>query len=85
MNRILVINSGSTSTKVAVFEEAKMLFTETIRHSSEELRQFEDIEGQLPMRKRLVQRALEAHCVSLHSLSDIVARCGMIRPIESGT
>ena len=85
MNRILVINSGSTSTKVAVFEEERLLFTETIRHSAEELRRFADIEGQLPMRKRLVEQALEAHQVRLHSLSDIVARGGLIRPIESGT
>lgn len=85
MNRILVINSGSTSTKVAVFEEERPLFVEMIRHPAEELAVFADMEDQLPMRKRLVQQALDKHFVSLNSLTDIVARGGLIRPIESGT
>ncbi len=85
MNTILVINSGSTSTKVAVFEENTPLFSETIRHSAEELKQFSDITDQMAMRKELILKKLAAHGCLLNSLTDIVARGGLIRPIESGT
>ena len=39
-HRILVINPGSTSTKIAVFEGKEKLFDTTLRYSAEELTSF---------------------------------------------
>ena len=35
--RILVINPGSTSTKIGVYEDETLLFDKTLRHSAEEI------------------------------------------------
>ena len=51
---ILVINPGSTSTKIAVYENEKPMLLRSITHSAEELRQFNDITEQFSFRKELV-------------------------------
>ena len=52
--RILTIDPGSTSTKIGVFDDEKMLFEENLHHSAEELAQFETIPQQEAFRRRLV-------------------------------
>ena len=52
--RILVINPGSISTKIAVFEDNHPVFAKTIRHSREELAQFSKISEQYPYRKKII-------------------------------
>ena len=59
--RILTIDPGSTSTKIGVFDDEKMLFEENLHHSAEELAQFETIPQQEAFRRRLVLKALEEH------------------------
>lgn len=82
--RILTINPGSTSTKIAVFENENVLFEETIRHSNEELSVFERVTDQYEFRKNAILTILKNHDVSLTSLSAIVGRGGLLKPIESG-
>ena len=60
-HRVLAINPGSTSTKIALYEESHCLFEEVIRHSKEELVSFADIYAQYDYRRDLVEQAVERH------------------------
>ncbi len=82
--RILAINPGSTSTKISVFEDESELFTETLRHTSEELSPFNHITDQYEFRKSVIVDALNRHNILLDTLSIIVGRGGVLSPIESG-
>jgi butyrate kinase len=85
MHRLLVINPGSTSTKVAVYEDEQPLFVETLRHSSEEIGAFAHILDQYDFRLEAVERLLAGRRIALSSLSAVVGRGGLLRPIPSGT
>ncbi len=84
MPRILVINPGTTSTKIAVFEDQTELFRETIEHSDDELAPFSRAIEQLEFRKACVLCALEKHTVARDSLNCIVSRGGMLPPCQTG-
>jgi butyrate kinase len=84
MYKILSINPGSTSTKIAVYDDERLLFQKTIRHSSEELTQFTDVLSQFEFRKKLILRILQEEKFPLTSLSAVVGRGGMLRPVSSG-
>lgn len=81
---ILTINPGSTSTKFAVFENGEPLFVKTIRHSAEELEQFDKITDQFEFRKELIMKELKETGVDLDKIRAVVGRGGLLRPIESG-
>ena len=83
--RILVINPGSTSTKIAVFEGERKLFDETQRYTSEELSAFHWVMEQVDFRKAAIEKALAAHGFDLATLDGICARGGQLPPCESGT
>ena len=82
--KILAINPGSTSTKIAVFENHNQIFTHTLRHSNEELSQFEKISDQYEFRKNAIVKTLHDNSIALDELSVIVGRGGLLRPIKSG-
>lgn len=82
--KILAINPGSTSTKIAVFEDHKQIFTHTLRHTSDEIAQFEKISDQYEFRKNAIVKALEDNNIQISELSAIVGRGGLLRPIKSG-
>ena len=81
---ILAINPGSTSTKFALFEEDKLFFEKTLRHTSEELSGFKKITDQFHFRKDLIMKELSGQNIDLSGLAAIVGRGGLIKPIESG-
>lgn len=81
----LIINPGSTSTKIGVFEDENLLFEETLRHSTEEIGQFETIVDQKDFRKKIITDLLESKNFDLKSLNVIVGRGGMLKPIPGGT
>ncbi|HVP58381.1 MAG TPA: butyrate kinase, partial [bacterium] len=83
--RVLAINPGSTSTKIGVFDDEDMVFEEVIRHSEVDLGTFEKTWDQYEFRKRTIIEALQQHSVELSSLSAVVARGGLLRPVVSGT
>lgn len=84
MERILVINPGSTSTKIAVFDGETPLFIENITHSPEELAPFDRVVEQYAFRSELVLSALESHEISLDSLNAVVSRGGLLTPLHAG-
>ena len=81
---ILVINPGSTSTKIALYDHSEAVWQTTIRHSAEEIARFHTISEQLPFRKQLVLEQLEAAGFDLSSLRAVIGRGGLIRPVSSG-
>jgi len=85
MHRILTINPGSTSTKVALFEDETPVFVETIRHSSQEIAAFERIADQYELRHRTIVGLLQEKGVELDGLDAVVGRGGVLQPIPSGT
>ena len=82
--RILAINPGSTSTKIAVYENEIPIFLKNLRHSKEELDQFEKITDQFQFRKDLILEQLREAEINLDSIKIIVGRGGLLKPIESG-
>lgn len=82
--QILTINPGSTSTKIAVFEDDKEVFTKTLRHSAEELSPFSTVASQFQFRKDIILSVLKEAGIDINSFSAIVGRGGLVKPIESG-
>lgn len=82
--RILAVNPGSTSTKVALFDGETPIFNETISHSKEELCVYQTVQDQLPMRRQVVLDCLEKHHVALETVDVFVGRGGGLLPTEGG-
>ena len=83
--RILVVNPGSTSTKIGVYEDEQLLFDKTLRHSAEEIAQFNTIPAQKDWRRDLVMKALREQGFDARTLSAVSGRGGLLRPIRGGT
>ncbi|WP_461205080.1 butyrate kinase [Clostridium sp. DL1XJH146] len=83
-NKILAINPGSTSTKLALYEDEKELFCETLDHSVEELRKFDRVQDQFNMRKEAVLTLLSEKGFKVEELAAAVGRGGMLPPVKSG-
>ena len=82
--RVLAINPGSTSTKIAVYEGNKSIFLKNIKHSAEDLKGFSHIAEQFEFRKDIILRELEAADIRIESIHAVVGRGGLVKPIESG-
>ncbi|MBE6283937.1 MAG: butyrate kinase [Mediterranea massiliensis] len=83
MKKILVINPGSTSTKIAVYNDEKEILVNTIRHSMEELAKYPRIIDQFEFRKELVLKTLEENNIPFQ-FDAIVGRGGLLKPIPGG-
>ena len=81
----LIINPGSTSTKIGVFEDETLLFEETLRHSTEEISQYASIVDQKDFRKEIIVNLLNEKNFDINSLNMVVGRGGMLKPIPGGT
>ncbi len=81
---ILSINPGSTSTKLGLFENAVQTFEFTVRHSKIELAEFSSVWDQYAFRKDAVVAALSRERIDPNSLSAVVGRGGLLRPMEGG-
>ncbi|WP_461637306.1 butyrate kinase [Labilibaculum euxinus] len=82
--RILAINPGSTSTKIAVFQGDKSVFLKNIKHSNEELAQFGKISEQFEFRKNIIMKELVDAEIQIDLIEAVVGRGGLVKPIESG-
>ncbi|GAB6173752.1 butyrate kinase [Paradesulfitobacterium aromaticivorans] len=81
---ILALNLGSTSTKIAYFEDENCLYRESLSHSVEELNIFSNVLDQYEYRLNAVRNFLESHGINEFKLDAVVSRGGHTRPIESG-
>lgn len=81
----LIINPGSTSTKIAVYKDENMIFEKTIRHTNEELGPYNKVVDQFQFRKDLIISALNENNMSLNEFDAVVGRGGLLNPIEGGT
>ncbi|HWR22265.1 MAG TPA: butyrate kinase [Feifaniaceae bacterium] len=84
-NKILVINTGSTSTKLALYKDETPVFCETIRHPQAEMSRFDTILDQYEYRRKTVLDTLIIKNVDLKSIDAVVGRGGLLHPMESGT
>ncbi len=84
MKRILVLNPGSTSTKIGVFEDEKKIFVESIRHTAEELSVFDKVVDQYDFRLALVEKTLKERGYQLSDFDAVVSRGGLLRSIKAG-
>ncbi len=82
--RILVINPGSTSTKIAVYIGTNPVFVKTIQHSSDELKDFGEISEQFQFRKDLILKQLYDADILIDMIKVVMGRGGLLKPVESG-
>ena len=83
MFKLLIINPGSTSTKIGVYEDEHQVFVEDIPHSVDELQQYDEVTDQFSMRKQLVIDELKKRNIPLE-FDAVVGRGGLSREVESG-
>lgn len=82
--KILVINPGSTSTKVALFDETRLLWQEAIDHQPEELKPFTRLWQQYFWRSQRLENLLSEKQIKLSELSAVVGRGGLLKPVAGG-
>ncbi|MGB9678776.1 MAG: butyrate kinase [Thermoanaerobacteraceae bacterium] len=85
MYTILSINPGSTSTKIALFKDKELVFSETLRYDTSQLKQYKRIIDQLDFRTKTILEILKDKGIAISDLDAIVGRGGLLKPIESGT
>jgi butyrate kinase len=83
--KILVINPGSTSTKIAVYEDENPILIETLRHSAEDIGRFQNIYEQFDFRKDVILDVLKDKKFEIKDLDAVVGRGGLLKSIEGGT
>lgn len=83
--KILAINPGSTSTKIAIYKDEELLLKKSIRHNTEYISTFENIISQYEFRKNAILDTLKDANIELNTLDAIVGRGGMLKPIKGGT
>lgn len=82
--RVFAVNPGSTSTKIALFEDEKCLFSKNVAHDAAELAKYSDMPAQLPYRRDMILRLLEENGVTLEGVDVFVGRGGGLVNIEGG-
>lgn len=83
--RLLIINPGSTSTKIAIFDNEKPVLEQTLRHSNEELAPYATINDQYEFRKNVILETLNTNGINITKLNAVVGRGGLLKPMEGGT
>ena len=84
MEKLLILNPGSTSTKIAYYEDEKQIFVESISHSADEIAKYDLIVDQYEFRKDMIMEVLKEKNVKLEELTGIVARGGLLPPLQAG-
>jgi len=83
--KILIVNPGSTSTKIGLFEEENLVFEKVLRHSMDEIEGFEKVSEQYDFRMKVIIDALKEAGTTVSELAAICGMGGLIKPISSGT
>lgn len=84
MYTILAINPGSTSTKVAIYNDETVVRELTLRHSAEELTAYASILDQFDFRKKIILDAMQEAGIKLADIDAVIGRGGLIKPLKSG-
>lgn len=84
MEKLLILNPGSTSTKIAYYEDEQQIFVESISHSADEIAKYDLIVDQYEFRKDMIMEVLKEKNVKLEELTGIVARGGLLPPLQAG-
>ena len=82
--KILIINPGSTSTKIGYYEDGQQLFETNLTHSAEEIARYDSVMDQGSMRREAIEGFLADNGVQIDSIDLIMARGGLITPIKAG-
>ncbi|MFN3411082.1 MAG: butyrate kinase [Exilispira sp.] len=82
--KILVINPGSTSTKIAVYENENLLYEENIKHSKEELNSCKNLSEELPIREKAIEYFLKTKGLDIFSFDAFAGRGGPLKPLKAG-
>lgn len=82
--KILAINPGSTSTKVAVFKGEEKIFSENVAHAADDLAKFKEVSDQLEYRYDLIMKMLKEQNIDLSDLDAVVGRGGGVMAVEGG-
>ncbi|WP_010238986.1 butyrate kinase [Clostridium arbusti] len=85
MYKLLIINPGSTSTKIGVYEDENQILEENLKHSADEIAKYATIYDQFQFRKEVILNFLKEKNIDIKTLNAVVGRGGIIKPIESGT
>ena len=85
MEKILVINPGSTSTKIAIYNDKSKVFETNLAHEATELNKFERIVDQCDFRKERILDILEKENYRISDFTAIVARGGLLKPLSAGS
>lgn len=83
-HKLLIINPGSTSTKLAIYEDGTKLVQENIEHDAEELKKYENIADQVPYRRGIIDEFLKRNGTSPEDLSAVVGRGGLVKGLHPG-
>ena len=83
--KVLAMNFGSTSTKVAIYEDNQEIMLQVFRHTTEEMKNIKTMEDNAAFRKGVIMAYLNEQGVDLNALDAIVGRGGLMRPIQGGT
>ncbi len=82
--KALVINPGSTSTKIAIYDESGKIFESIIRHKSSELARFTSVMQEGEFRKELILKTVQKAGMEMKQMSVVVGRGGLVRAVEGG-
>jgi butyrate kinase len=85
LSKLLIINPGSTSTKIGIFNDTAEQSSITLRHQAEEIEKYPDIYSQYSFRMKAITDYLAEEGIDIKSFDAFVGRGGLLRPIESGT
>lgn len=83
--KIFTINPGSTSTKIALFEGQKTVYSKNVSHDASHLAKFNSISSQLPYRKEMIDGLLREDGIDLNGVDAFVGRGGGLLSMEGGT
>lgn len=82
--KVLAINPGSTSTKIALYEDETKIFEKSLSHSAKELEEFDDILDQFEFRENVILEVLKEENIEIDTLSAVVGRGGMLPNLKAG-
>lgn len=83
--KVLTINPGSTSTKIALFEGEKCLYSQNVSHDANELDKYKTMPEQLPYRRETIMNLLNEAGITLDDVDVFVGRGGGLLAMEGGT